>query len=61
MKTNLITEISAEAYVEIKKAITQVESPHAFDPVQTHIIIIEKLSDIQRRLEIIETKMDITK
>jgi len=53
MKTQIIPEITGEEYEEIKKAITP---SAAFDPVQTHIIIIHKLTDIQKRLEKLEGK-----
>ena len=54
METTIIPQISKEEYEEIKKAITPSES---FDPVQTHIIIINKLTDIQRRLEKLEENL----
>ena len=52
MKSLTIPQIPKEEYEEIKKAITPSES---FDPVQTHIIIIHKLTDIQKRLEKLES------
>ena len=51
MKTAIIPTIPTAIYEEIKKAITPME---AFDPVQTHVIIIHKLTDIQKRLEKLE-------
>jgi hypothetical protein len=57
MNTSLIPEISTEEYELIKKSITNSQSPFAFDPLQTHIIIIHKLTDIQKRLEKLENQM----
>ena len=51
MNTELTAQISKEEFELIKKAITPSAS---FDPVQTHIIIIHKLNDIQKRLEKLE-------
>ena len=56
MNTETIPEISTEEYERIKKVITNSQSPYAFDPLETHIIVIHKLTDIQRRLEKLEAK-----
>lgn len=52
METSVIPNIPKEISEEIKKAIVPMET---FDPVQTHIIIIHKLTEIEKRLERLES------
>ena len=42
---------------EIEKAIQSTDSPVGIDAKHTHVIIIEKLMDIQNRLEQLEAKL----
>ena len=57
MKSEIIPQISDKEYQTIKKAITGPESPFAFDPIDTHIVIIHKLTEIQKRLDKIEESL----
>ena len=49
-------EISKETYKEIEKVISSDKSPVGIDAKKTHIIIISKLIEIEKRLERLEAK-----
>ncbi len=49
--------ISAEEYERISREIASEESPVGIDAKKTHIIILHKLSEIERRLERIEKQL----
>lgn len=49
-------EIPKEQYEEISKTIHSETSPVGIDAKKTHIIIIQKLLDIERRLAKLEEK-----
>lgn len=57
MNTELIPQICTADFEIIKAAIKNPESPLGIDALQSHIIIIQKLSDIQNRLEKMEKRM----
>jgi len=57
MKIELIPQIAQVDFDTIKSAIKSTESPVGIDALQTHIIIIQKLSDIQNRLDKMEKRM----
>ncbi len=48
------TEVSASDYGEIEKLIASEDSPVGIDAKKTHIIIIQKLLQIEKRLERLE-------
>ncbi len=54
MKTELIPQIAKDDFEKIKSTIKSHESPVGIDALQTHIIIIQKLTDIQNRLDKME-------
>ena len=56
MKPELISLIDKDEFEKIKAAIKSDESPVGIDALQTHIIIIQKLTDIQKRLNIMEER-----
>ncbi|MCH8342359.1 MAG: hypothetical protein IH983_00040 [Planctomycetes bacterium] len=47
-------EVSASDYGEIEKLIASDESPVGIDAKKTHVIIIHKLLQIEKRLERLE-------
>jgi len=49
-------EISEDEYKEILKTIESKDSPVGIDAKKTHIIIIHKLIEIEKRLEKLENK-----
>jgi hypothetical protein len=49
--------ISNDEYERIAKQIESDESPVGIDAKKTHVLILHKLSEIERRLELIEPKM----
>lgn len=51
-------EIDPKDYAEIEKLIGNPESVVGIDAKKTHIIIIQKLLDIEKRLSSIEEKMN---
>lgn len=50
-------KIDKNTYEEIAREISSDESPVGIDAKKTHIIIIEKLMQIEKRLEAMEQKM----
>ena len=50
--------ISSEEYNEIKKKIVNPDSPVGIDAIKTHIIIIHKLNEIEKRLDKLESKLN---
>ena len=51
-------EIDEITYDEIKKLIHSDDSPVGIDAVKTHIIIIHKLMQIEKRLDALENAPD---
>ena len=49
--------ISNDEYERIAKQIESAESPVGIDAKKTHVLILHKLAEIERRLEQIERKM----
>lgn len=49
--------ISNDEYERIAKLIESAESPVGIDAKKTHVLILHKLAEIERRLEQIERKM----
>lgn len=49
-------DVEADKKEEIGKAITNPDSPVGIDAKKTHIIIINKLIEIEKRLENLEKK-----
>jgi len=47
-------EVDSKAYAEIANAITSADSPVGIDAKKTHIIIINKLNEINERMIRIE-------
>ncbi len=47
-------EVDAEKKAQIEKVITSEDSPVGIDAKKTHIIIINKLVEIEKRLEALE-------
>ena len=50
--------ISEEEYHAIQKMIESVDSPVGIDAKKTHILILQKLVQIEKRLAALEEKMD---
>lgn len=50
-------EIDKETFVAIAKAIHSETSPVGIDAKKTHVIILEKLLQIEKRLQAIEEKL----
>jgi hypothetical protein len=46
--------VPARDYAEIERLIQDESSPVGIDPKKTHVIIIHKLMEIERRLERLE-------
>ncbi len=55
-KKNMKFEIDPETYEEIAKVIHSDESPVGIDAKKTHIFILYKLIQIEKRLEALEKK-----
>ena len=51
-------EIDKETYNEIERVISSDTSPVGIDAKKTHILILNKLQELNDRLERIEIKMD---
>lgn len=51
-------EIDQNTYDEIEAMINCDKSPVGIDAKKTHIIIIQKLMDIQKRLDQVEKKLE---
>lgn len=51
-------KVEKEIYNAIAKEIHSDNSPVGIDAKKTHILILEKLIQIEKRLERIETKLD---
>ena len=49
-------DIDAAAFEEIRKLINSDDSPVGIDAVKTHVIIIHKLMQIEKRLDALEKK-----
>ncbi len=47
-------EVESEKKAEIEKVITSTDSPVGIDAKKTHIIIINKLVEIEKRLDTLE-------
>ncbi len=47
-------EVENEKKVEIEKVITSADSPVGIDAKKTHVIIINKLVEIEKRLDALE-------
>ncbi len=47
-------EVENETKAEIEKVITSADSPVGIDAKKTHIIIINKLVEIEKRLDTLE-------
>ncbi len=47
-------EVESEKKAEIEKVITSADSPVGIDAKKTHIIIINKLVEIEKRLDTLE-------
>lgn len=50
-------KIPEEEYQKIKQEIESTESPVGIDAKHTHILIIHKLREIEKRLDLIEKKL----
>ncbi|HXV74739.1 MAG TPA: hypothetical protein VD788_00340 [Candidatus Polarisedimenticolaceae bacterium] len=50
-------EVPRERYREIERVIASEESPVGIDAKKTHVIIIHKLTEIERRLAELERKI----
>lgn len=50
-------ELDTKTYEEISDLITSVDSPVGIDAKKTHIFIIQKLLEIEKRLEAIERRL----
>ncbi|MEO1051476.1 MAG: hypothetical protein AAFX87_12675 [Bacteroidota bacterium] len=50
--------IPKEKYQEIEKMIESAESVVGIDAKETHIIIIHKLMEIEKRLSVLEEKLN---
>ena len=51
-------QIPNEAYAAIERTIKDDSSPVGIDAKRTHIIIIHKLQELERRLERLERRLD---
>ncbi|MFB3096598.1 MAG: hypothetical protein ACE1YX_02775 [Nitrosopumilaceae archaeon] len=49
-------DVEDDKKIEIEKAITSEDSPVGIDAKKTHIIIISKLVEIEKRLDKLEAK-----
>ncbi len=54
-----MAEISEEEYAALERLIGSDASPVGIDAKKTHILILHKLGDIQRRLDRLETAAGI--
>ncbi|CAN5589623.1 hypothetical protein BH24GEM3_BH24GEM3_26840 [soil metagenome] len=52
-----ISQIPRDEYERISREIASEESPVGIDAKKTHIIILHKLSEIEKRLEQIERQL----
>lgn len=50
-------EIPKDVYDEIERQIESAESPVGIDAKKTHVLILHKLTEIERRLDEIEEKL----
>ena len=50
--------VTEEEYQAIQKMIESVDSPVGIDAKKTHILILQKLVQIEKRLTALEEKMD---
>ena len=51
-------DIAPETYEAILEQIQSADSPVGIDAGKTHVIILHKLLEIERRLDLIEEKLD---
>ena len=58
MKINEELEVSKEAYQEIEAIINSNESPVGIDAKKTHILILHKLVEIEKRIAHLEQRLD---
>ncbi len=56
MKTELTPVITQEKFDKIKTAINSTKGSAGMDVAQSHIIILQKLTDIQNRLDKMEER-----
>lgn len=52
-------DVPTEAYRRIADEITSADSPVGIDAKRTHVIILHKLEEIERRLSGIESRLGI--
>ncbi len=52
-----ISKIPGDEYERISREIASEESPVGIDAKKTHVIILHKLGEIERRLEQIERRL----
>ena len=55
-----ISQIPGDEYERISREIASEESPVGIDAKKTHIIILHKLSEIEKRLEQIERQLGLS-
>ena len=53
-----VNKVPAELYEQIKKEITNKDSVVGIDAVHTHIIIIDRLMETEKRLDALNEKID---
>lgn len=56
-----MNEISKEEYNKLAKDIESAESPVGIDAKKTHIMILYKLEEIEKRLEKLEKEFKVQK
>jgi hypothetical protein len=56
-ESSISMKLDQETYQEIADLITSADSPVGIDAKTTHILIIQKLLQIEKRLEAIEAKL----
>ena len=54
---NLMMDVPKDRYEEIERAIHSADSPVGIDAKKTHVIILHKLMEIERRLAALEQKL----
>ena len=53
-----VNNVPSELYEEIKKEITNKDSVVGIDAVHTHIIIIDRLMEIEKKLDSLNEKIE---
>lgn len=51
-------DVPEDRYEEIERAIRSDESPVGIDAKKTHVIILHKLTEIEKRLSLLEEKLE---